>query len=63
MESSCKADYKNAIYPVQPRGPRAAMGEKVVKILNGGKFTVIVHASNQLIDKSATDVLKQNFGV
>ena len=41
------------------------MGEKVVKILNSGKHytTVIVRASNQLIDKSATDVLKQILSV
>ena len=35
------------------------MGEKVVTILNSEKPTVIVRARNQLIDKSATDVLKK----
>ena len=39
------------------------MGEKVVTILNSGNTTVIVRASNQLIDKSATDVLKQILSV
>ena len=37
INSSCKEDYEYAIYLIQPMGPWAAMGEKVVKIINSGK--------------------------